>query len=459
MAQLSVDATDSTGYYLTLFAGEISGFAEKASDHFFKNHEKENSMKKQMRATRHNGRSGVHGTYDPKHNDREFNVKNSDHIKETLTDQNVYWDCYQGYYFPSSGKERQYSFSEVEKFYYREHYGDHVFAQNLRNEEARHSERNRKTEDLLKNKKTCPEESLLQLGNIDGTVPPGVLAQISAEYFEEFEKRFGSHIHILDWALHLDETTPHIHERHVFDALNEYGELCPMQDKALAELGFELPDPAKEKGRYNNRKMSFDAECRRMFLEICKKHGLDIDMEPIYGGKSYLEKADYIAQKLRDENEKLTAENKQLRNENDDLVMKISDVKQFLDDVAVDAYEKACEVVTDTVRSETQKADVELIADYEDRIIRSSSSPEVKRIAAKIFAGIKDLFAKAAEKILGSIRRTLADPAVKEKNISAIREKNRESVLAKLAHFKKEADNAPKAHDTTKHILKEGERS
>ena len=115
--------------------------------------------------------------------------------------------------------------------------------------------------------------------------------------------------------------------------------------------------------------------------------------------------------------------------------------------------------MTDTVRSETQKADVELIADYEDRIIRSSSSPEVKRIAAKIFAGIKDLFAKAAEKILGSIRRTLADPAVKEKNISAIREKNRESVLAKLAHFRKEADCAPKTHDTTKHILKEGERS
>ena len=40
-----------------------------------------------------------------------------------------------------------------------------------------------------------------------------------------------------------DEGTPHIHERHVFDCKNRYGELCPQQEKALEELGFELPDP------------------------------------------------------------------------------------------------------------------------------------------------------------------------------------------------------------------------
>ena len=60
-------------------------------------------------------------------------------------------------------------------------------------------------------------------------------------FMEEFENRFGSHIHILDWALHLDEGTPHIHERHVFDCKNRYGELCPQQEKALEELGIPLP--------------------------------------------------------------------------------------------------------------------------------------------------------------------------------------------------------------------------
>ena len=83
----------------------------------------------------------------------------------------------------------------------------------------------------------------MQLGNIDVTVDASMFVEIVAEYFEEFQRRYGSHIHILDWALHLDEGTPHIHERHVFDALNRYGEVCPQQEKALEELGFELPDP------------------------------------------------------------------------------------------------------------------------------------------------------------------------------------------------------------------------
>lgn len=27
-------------------------------------------------------------------------------------------------------------------------------------------------------------------------------------------QRFGSNVQVLDWALHMDEATPHIHERH-----------------------------------------------------------------------------------------------------------------------------------------------------------------------------------------------------------------------------------------------------
>lgn len=32
-----------------------------------------------MKASRHNGRSGKHGVYDVKHNDRDFDVENSEH--------------------------------------------------------------------------------------------------------------------------------------------------------------------------------------------------------------------------------------------------------------------------------------------------------------------------------------------------------------------------------------------
>ena len=204
-----------------------------------------------MKLTRHNGRSGKHGTYNPRHNDRRFDVENSEHIDAQRARKNVYWDCYRGFTTPEfreNPEQPDFSFEEIERMYYYEHYSDHVDAQNARNEKTRHTERNSTVEDLLKNNKTCPEESIYQIGTMEESVPPGTLALIVSEFYEEFERRFGSHIHILDWALHLDEGTPHIHERHVFDCKNRYGELCPQQEKALEELGFELPDPNKPKG-------------------------------------------------------------------------------------------------------------------------------------------------------------------------------------------------------------------
>lgn len=38
-----------------------------------------------MKASRHNGRSGKHGVYDVKHNDRDFDVENSEHIDAERT--------------------------------------------------------------------------------------------------------------------------------------------------------------------------------------------------------------------------------------------------------------------------------------------------------------------------------------------------------------------------------------
>ena len=100
-----------------------------------------------------------------------------------------------------------------------------------------------------------------------------------------------THVHLLDWALHLDESTPHIHERHVFDCENKYSEVAPQQEKALEALGFELPDPAKPLSRRNNRKITFDAACRKMLFEIAKRHGLELEEEAEYGNRKYLEKA------------------------------------------------------------------------------------------------------------------------------------------------------------------------
>lgn len=47
-----------------------------------------------MKATRHNGRSGKNGTYNPRHNDRRFDLENSEHIDAGRVRENIYWWLY-----------------------------------------------------------------------------------------------------------------------------------------------------------------------------------------------------------------------------------------------------------------------------------------------------------------------------------------------------------------------------
>ena len=286
-----------TGYYLTHFEKKEeamkSGCLKKESQ----------ERRRRIKLTRHNGRSGRNGVYNPKHNDRQFNLENSEHIDSERAARNIYWDWLGGFLALAEQKEDyvEDSFEEVEKLFYDYRYGDHVNAQNARNAKTRHTERNRSTADLLKNKKTCPEETIYQIGTMEDHASAEALFSIVTEFMAEMEKRFGEHFHILDFALHVDEGSPHIHERHVFDCENKYGEVCPQQEKALETLGFELPDPSKRMSRSNNRKIAFDAACRVLLFDICKKHGLHLEEEPEYGGRKYLEKQDYIRMKQQEE--------------------------------------------------------------------------------------------------------------------------------------------------------------
>ena len=387
-----------------------------------------------MKLTRHNGRSGKHGTYNPRHNDRRFDVENSEHIDAERARQNVYWDCYRGFTtheFRENPEQPDFSFEEIERMYYYEHYGGYVEAQNARNEKTRHTERNRTVEDLLKNNKTCPEESIYQIGTMGESVSPDTLFSIVNEFYQEFERRFGSHIHILDWALHLDEGTPHLHERHVFDCENRYGELCPQQEKALEELGIPLPNPEKPKGRNNNRKQTFDAVCRTILFDIARRHGLHLDQEPSYGGRDYLEKQDYILMKQK---EQLAAQEQKL----EELTLKIEDVETLLDDVSDVAYDKAVEVVTDKVREQTQLEDLKVIEDYRKNVTspKAKNSPEVVRLANTILGRVRERLLQSAGKILKTVQTALMQPEVKQAGKEQIKKKAKESIMDKLAKAK-----------------------
>ena len=123
-----------------------------------------------LKLTRHNGRAGSHGTYNPKHNDRSFNLANSERIDPERAKGNIYWDCFHGFrsaLTPQDPDDLAATFSDVERQFYETHYTAFIESQNERNAKIRHTERNRSIPDLLSSRKTCPEESIYQLGTLD----------------------------------------------------------------------------------------------------------------------------------------------------------------------------------------------------------------------------------------------------------------------------------------------------
>ena len=243
---------------------------------------------------------------------------------------NLYWDCRNG--LRTHEENAQFpTFTQHEHDEYERRYGDYIAGQCQRNIKAGHAGRNRTVDDLLTDKRICPEETIYQIGKEGDCPSPEVLTAIVTEFFVEMEKRFGAHVHVLDWALHMDETSPHIHARQVFDVTNRYGECEPKQEKALEQLGILLPDPDKKPGRTNNRKMTFDAMCRDLLLTICQEHGLAVETEAVYGGKAYLEKNDYILEKQKEEIAELEQAQKVAEEQAQSAEQEAEKIKQKLD--------------------------------------------------------------------------------------------------------------------------------
>ena len=96
-----------------------------------------------LKLTRHNGRAGTHGTYNPKHNDRSFNLANSEHIDPERAKGNIYWDCFHGFrsaLAPQDPDDLAATFSDVERQFYETHYTAFIEKQNERNAKIRHTE-------------------------------------------------------------------------------------------------------------------------------------------------------------------------------------------------------------------------------------------------------------------------------------------------------------------------------
>lgn len=239
-----------------------------------------------MRATIHNGRTSHLGAFTPKHNDRNFNISHAEHIDPERVKDNRYWNW--------TGNPET-TFEAAEIAFYEKHISAHLEAQNARYRAQRHAERVKTMDEYRKSPQTCPEEVILQIGKLGDTIPADMMARIIQEQINWEQKQFPG-VKVLNVALHMDEQgAPHIHERRAWVYTDKDGNLAISQNKSLEQMGVELPNPNRPRGRFNNRKQTFSKRCREHLLQICREHGLEIEEIPQEKSKSGRTLEDYQA--------------------------------------------------------------------------------------------------------------------------------------------------------------------
>lgn len=237
------------------------------------------------RTTLHNGRKNRQGqAYRASHNDRKFNLDKAEHIEQERTKENIYW-----HYLQKENPDMD--FSTAEKTFYKDHFEEALSIRNSSYIQHGNKKQVKTLEEYMQ--EHCPEETIWMIGNAEDMIPAKILHNVWTEQKTWMEAMFPQ-VTVLDWALHVDEQgAQHIHERHVFIGHDKRGLEVVGQNKALAEMGISAPNPQRPTGRHNNAKMTYTAICRQHFQELCKRHGLDIEVQPRERSEMGLTQAEY----------------------------------------------------------------------------------------------------------------------------------------------------------------------
>lgn len=240
-----------------------------------------------MRITNHNGRAGKNGVYSAKHNDRKFDMNKAEHIDQDRTSLNRYWQR----------DQEASSFEENEANFYEKYFRASLDAKNERYMAQRHEDRCQTMDDYRKNEKSCPEETIMQIGKAGDQIDSDKLWRVMIEQVNWEQKHFPN-CKYLDVALHRDEEgQDHIHLRKVWVAHDKDGNLLVGQKKALDEMGVEAPDPEKKITKFNNQKMTYSRECREHLIEMVREFYPEIEpmleLEPKEASKVGMELLEY----------------------------------------------------------------------------------------------------------------------------------------------------------------------
>lgn len=262
---------------------------------------------KKIRPTVSNARQGKNGVFQPEHLDTE---------KGKAAQMNgllATWHCYQA----AGGWMAKMDFSQVEDYFYRTNFEDGLNYQNMKYKKKGNYDRIRDMDEYRESVKTCPESTLYYLGDRYHNAGADLL-RLAVVAFLEWREREYPQVKTLDWALHIEDGAPHIHERHDWIAHDEAGNLIVSQEKALEEMGVPRADEAKYQAdmaaaqkitdkkqrarrvsqinRYNNRKMTYSEKCRDKMIEIARSYGIEVEDQPREAGQKGLNQARFKTQ-------------------------------------------------------------------------------------------------------------------------------------------------------------------
>lgn len=206
------------------------------------------------------------------HNNHYETKRNNGNIDHDLTPQNKIW----------TRKSGVTDVLEAEKLVYEEFFKEELELQNEKYRKKGNHKYIRTMDEWMKAERHRPVENILQIGNMDCFIQLADLWECYVEFTRWRKQKYGNNIILISAVMHVDESTPHIHERYVWYWTDEDGIRHTGMKKSMEQAGIDLPEPDKPEGRFNYRKKTFDAECRAKWQDIVEEklkryQGLELD--------------------------------------------------------------------------------------------------------------------------------------------------------------------------------------
>ena len=273
------------------------------------------SKNEKVRVTVHNGRINSRGqVYSVNHNDRQFDTSSTGHINSSRSEKNRYKMCF----------EECSSFEECEKLAYEELFTDGLEERNkkYKNKGVKMRKQIKTMDEYRTSPQSCPEETLLYIGNKDNSATEDELWNATMEFLEWHEKTFPK-IVTLNMAMHGDEQGAfHVHWRKVYCAEDKSGNYYAGQKACLQQMGVqpssevieeditdgavkekyiekfkqhlekkkeEVREPGEKEllkfykkckeneRRYSNEKITYTVTCREKWAEIARSYGFELE--------------------------------------------------------------------------------------------------------------------------------------------------------------------------------------